>query len=99
MIVVAGTLTYDPADDAGVRAAVTSVAAQTRQEEGNISYEFFADLAGPGRVLVFEEWESDAALQAHFSMPHMLEFRATLKDFDMRSREIIRYVVTETSQI
>lgn len=99
MIVVAGTLTYDPADDAGVRAAVTQVAAETRKESGNISYEFFADLSGPGRVLVFEEWESDDALRAHFSAPHMLEFRETLKAYDMRSRDVTRYLVTETSKL
>ncbi|MDH3498944.1 MAG: antibiotic biosynthesis monooxygenase [Acidimicrobiia bacterium] len=99
MIVVAGTITFDPADHEGVRRAVMDVAGETRKEAGNLSYEFFADLSGPGRMLVFEEWESDDALQAHFGAPHMLAYRAALENFDMRSRSIKRYVVTETSNL
>ena len=99
MIVVAGTITYDPADHDGVRAAVMTVAHATRQEAGNRSYEFFGDLSGPGRLLVFEEWDSDEALTAHFTTQHMLEFRRALEQFTMTSRAITRYVVAETSTL
>ncbi len=99
MIVVAGTLTYDPADHAGVRQAVLTVAAETRNEPGNVSYEFFADLNGPGRMLVFEEWESDEALRAHAQSAHIQAFRQELKQYRMLGRDITRYVVTETSKI
>ena len=99
MIVVSGTITYDSADHDGVRSAVMKVAEATRAENGCITYEFFADLAGPGRMRVFEEWETDDALKAHATQPHMLAFREELGTYRMTSRQITRYVVTETSQL
>jgi quinol monooxygenase YgiN len=99
MIVVSGTITYEPAHHDGVRAAVLRVAEATRAEDGCITYEFFADLAGPGRMRVFEEWETDEALKTHATQPHMVAFREELSNFTMTSREITRYVVGETSQL
>ena len=36
-------------------------------------------LAGPDVVTVIEKWESLAALQAHLSAPHMVEYRPRVK--------------------
>ena len=43
-------------------AAANRVAEITRTENGCISYEFFADINRRGRMLLFEEWESEEAL-------------------------------------
>lgn len=36
-------------------------------QPGCIHYDWSADLSNPGRVNVFEEWESEEALAAHFA--------------------------------
>jgi quinol monooxygenase YgiN len=38
-------------------------------ESGCISYTFSADLVEPGLIHVFEEWQSQDALDAHFKAP------------------------------
>lgn len=96
MIVISGTLTYDPASEDLVRGACVTVAESTRREAGCISYEFFADLTGPGRVHVFEEWESDEALAVHGASDHIAAFRAALGGAGMKSRTLTRYVVEES---
>ena len=94
MIIVAGTITFDPANQETVVAAAQKVATATRAEDGCISYEFFADLVQPGRLHLFEEWEEESHLLAHFEEPHFLEYGAVLAGADLRSRDITRYHVS-----
>ncbi len=94
MIVVAGTVTFDAAHQRTVIAAANRVAEITRTEEGCISYEFFADLNRPGRMLVFEEWETEEALDAHLVTAHLAEFRGALAAAGATGRDITRYTVS-----
>lgn len=93
MIVVAGTITFDPANHNPMIEAAQQVAEITRSEEGCISYEFFADLAERGRLLVFEEWESEAHLEDHMVSSHLADFYQVMKASDLRDRSITRYIV------
>ena len=94
MLVVAGTITYDPAYQQEVIAAADRVAALTRLEEGCLSYEFFADLMAPGRIHVFEEWEEEHHLEAHLQTAHLVEFSEVLRSSGLESRDINRYFVS-----
>jgi quinol monooxygenase YgiN len=51
--------------------AALRMMAATRKEAGCISYSFFGDLTESGLFRIFEEWESQQALDAHFVSPHM----------------------------
>lgn len=92
MIVVAVTLTFDESKQAAMIAAANRVAEATHTEAGCVSYEFFADINRPGRMFLFEEWDSEAALDAHLASPHLAEFRSTLEAVGA-NRELKRYVV------
>lgn len=94
MIVVAGTLTFDGANQEAVVAAANRVVEITRTEEGCISYEFFADLNHTGRLLVFEEWETEEALERHLAAAHLAEFRTALAAAGASGRNITRYLVS-----
>ena len=94
MIVVAGTITYDPTHQQDVIAGALRVAEATRTEEGCRSYEFFADLARPGRLLVFEEWEEESHLVAHLETQHLADFGVVLQSAGLQSRDINRYYVS-----
>lgn len=100
MIVVSGTIDLDPAKhDAAVEAMQAVASATTEQEEGNISYQFFADLGDPGRFRVFEEWKDQAAIDAHFASEHMGAFMASMGDLGVTGTDIHRYEVSDKSKL
>jgi quinol monooxygenase YgiN len=67
VIIVAGTLEVDPAQrDEFLRSRAEGVR-RSRSEPGCIAYVFSADPVEPGRVCLFERWESKAALGAHLA--------------------------------
>jgi quinol monooxygenase YgiN len=94
MLIVAGTITFDPAQQEAMAAAVQRVAKATRAEDGCISYEFFADLEEKGRLHLFEEWEEEHHLLAHFEAPHFKAFSSELAAVGVLSRDITRYHVS-----
>ena len=99
MIVIAGEIEIDPAKrDAGVAAALRVMEA-TRQEAGCISYTFSGDLVEAGRFRIFEEWESQAVLEAHFKTPHMAAFQAAIGGLGVKRVAIQRYEVSSVGPL
>lgn len=62
MIIVAGQLWVDDRD--GYLAGCSEVVALARQASGCLDFSVSADLVEPGRVNVFERWESRSAVEA-----------------------------------
>ena len=54
------------------------MAAESRLEPGCVSYEFYSALTNSCQFLLFQEWSSVEALQAHFETEHMETFLAEL---------------------
>ena len=79
MIVVAGDIVVNEGTREQAVAAMIAVAHATQQEAGCIRYNFFAHLEDEHHFLVYEEWESQAHLDAHLSADdppaHMVAFR------------------------
>ena len=79
MIVVQGDFIYKSDMREQALAAMTTVQKAVQQEAGCIRYAFYADLEDSNRFIVYEEWESQAHLDAHLSAdnppPHMVAFR------------------------
>ena len=75
MILIAGTVRIDPTDRDDAIAALTEMMAETAKEDGCVSYDFSAAFADPGLFHLFEEWESEDHLQAHFASPHMAVYK------------------------
>lgn len=94
MLIIAGTVTFEPSSQDRMIEAAGVVAEETRKEAGCMSYEFFADLTQPGRFLLFEEWEDEASLLAHFETPHLAAFYEALQSSGVISRDITRYYVS-----
>jgi quinol monooxygenase YgiN len=65
MIIVAGTIDVDPAERAEFLEGREQAILAARAEEGCIEYALSADCVEPGRVRIFEKWESKTALAAH----------------------------------
>lgn len=95
MIVVSGEITLDPADRAAAVEAATAATTATLEEEGCLTYGFWADPADDGRFRVFEEWASIDALIAHFGRPHMAAFLDAMAGLTIHGSDIHQYEVTD----
>ena len=99
MILIAGTIRIDPTFRTEAIAAMTTMMAETVKEEGCVSYDFSAGLNDEAVFHLFEEWETQEHLEAHFVAPHMAEFRAASAQLGERVAEISRYVATEKAPL
>jgi quinol monooxygenase YgiN len=64
MVIVAGHLVVDPADRAAYLESCREVVELARRTEGCLDFAISADLVDPGRVNIFERWESQEAVEA-----------------------------------
>ncbi|MFC8045234.1 putative quinol monooxygenase [Nocardia sp. NPDC057353] len=64
MVIVAGHITVDPADREAYLTGCVTVVEQARRAPGCLDFAISADLVDPGRIDVFERWESQAAVEA-----------------------------------
>lgn len=64
MLIVAGHLVVEPPQRASYLAECRRVVQQARRTPGCLDFAIGADLLDPGRINVFERWESQAAVDA-----------------------------------
>ena len=57
-------------------AAARQVIAQTRQEPGSLSYSCYEDLAELNVFIFYEEWRTQADIDAHLAKPYTQAFLA-----------------------
>jgi len=63
MVIVAGHVTVDPEQRDSHIAGFMGIVEKARQADGCLEFAIAADLQDPGRVNLFERWESQAALE------------------------------------
>ena len=99
MLVVAGEIEIEAGQrDAGIAAALRMME-ETRKEPGCITYAFTADLVDRGRFRIFEEWESQEALDLHFAAPHMAAFQKDIAGLGVKRITVRRYEVTSVGPL
>jgi quinol monooxygenase YgiN len=64
MVIVAGQLVVDPEQRESYLAGCIGVVEQARRTPGCLDFAISADLVEPGRINIFERWESQAAVEA-----------------------------------
>ncbi|MEV6896644.1 antibiotic biosynthesis monooxygenase family protein [Amycolatopsis sp. NPDC051372] len=64
MLIVAGHLVVAPGRREAYLAGCVRVVEQARDAPGCLGFSLAADLLAPGRIVVFERWESRAAVEA-----------------------------------
>lgn len=99
MIVIAGTIQIDPAKLGEARKAAVVMMAETRKEPGNISYAFSGSFEDDGVVYVFEEWQSQDALDFHFKTPHMAAFQKQMGGFGIKGMQVQKYQVASVGPL
>jgi quinol monooxygenase YgiN len=64
MVIVAGHVVVDPQQRDDYLSGCVEVVHQARRATGCLDFALSADLVDPGRVNIFEQWESQAAVEA-----------------------------------
>jgi quinol monooxygenase YgiN len=93
VILIAGTVDVDPAQrDAALEAGKPHMEA-TRAWKGCLDYTWSADGLNPGRIYVYERWESQEALASHLKGPHYIAMRDTIAAHGLRGADVSKFRV------
>jgi quinol monooxygenase YgiN len=95
MILVSGRFRLPPERIAEARPAMAKVIAASLAEPGCRAYAYAEDMTEPGLFRVHEEWDSRAALDAHFATEHMREWQRVRETLGFHDREVVAYEVGE----
>lgn len=99
MIIIAGTVDVDPKRrEAALEAGVRHVEA-TRVQKGCVDYAWSADPLVAGRIYVYERWESEAALAAHFDGPHYRAMRDTIAAHGLRGADVAKFRIDRSGPV
>ena len=95
MIIISATLDFaTQADRDRAVANTTAVQAATRNDEaGCHAYCFAADPAVPNRIQVYELWEDDASLAAHFKHQNYEDMKTVLGEVGITDTENQMYQI------
>lgn len=99
MLVIAGTIPIDPTKHAEATAAVSDMMRDTLEEPGCHAYQFSFAADDPSKLCIFEEWDSQEALDAHFAMPHMATFMERAATFIVGRADVAKYQVTSKGPV
>ena len=64
MVIVAGHITVEPGQRDTYLAGCVGIVEQARRADGCLDFAISADLIDPGRINIFERWESQSAVEA-----------------------------------
>ena len=99
MLIIAGKFRIDPAQRDTAVAAANEMMAETLKEKGCHAYAFTADFSDPARIHLFERWESQEALTAHFATKHMARFQAVIGKLGVRDFEVQKYTISAVGPV
>lgn len=96
MLIIAGRLTFDPAHTQTAKDAAAEMMAATLEEEGCQDYVFSIDMADEATIRIFEIWDSEEHLAAHFQTEHMKVYREKIAGIGISDRSIAKYQVASS---
>ncbi len=97
MIVVVAHARVKPEAREQAVAAARKMRDASLQEEGCQEYGFWFAFDDENELLVFERWDDQAALDAHFQTPHLAEFAQAIPTWVDGAPDIKRLVVDDES--
>ncbi len=99
MLIVAGSITTEAGGREAFLAGVTSMVAATHTEPGCREYVFSPDPDDANRVLLFELWDDQEALDLHFASAHMAEFQRASANLPVTGMEIKKYTISDVGPV
>lgn len=99
MIIIAGTVDVDPARrEAALEAGQPHMQA-TRSQAGCLDYVWSADPLVPGRIYVYERWESTETLATHLAGAHYVAMRETIAAHGIRGVDVSKFRISLTEPV
>lgn len=99
MIVVSGTAKIQPEKREQAIELFQRLTRETVKEDGNISYRFYVDIEDENVFRVFEEWQSQEAIDTHFATEHMAELNRELPQMVAAAPELTRYEIADSAPL
>jgi len=99
VLIVAVRAIIEPEAIDKVRAALSTMEEQSRDEAGCLDYAFSLEISDSSRLRVFERWESMEALETHFATPHMAAFMQALGSLSPKDLQIKCYEIAGERQM
>lgn len=93
MIIIAGTIDIDASKREATLAESKDLVLETRSQRGCEHYVWAPDLCVPGRLYVYEAWEDEAALAAHFKGPYYKKMLALIGRFGLGAVDVKKHRV------
>ena len=97
-IIISGTVDLDPDQMAAAMAAAKPLIEGALTQEGILDYDWCPDPLTPGRLRVFERWESEQALRNHFNNHWYTDMRMTLAQFGIRGADVLKYQLMQQNR-
>ena len=95
MIIVNGRFQTTNENIVGIKNAIATMEKASRLEDGCNDFTFSVELNDPRILRITECWDNMEALEAHFSSPHMAEFRKSLATLPAEGRDVHFYEVIQ----
>lgn len=99
MIIVTGTAKLAPGEIERLMPVLEAQMAGSQAEEGCMQYDFSCHVSDPDTLIITERWVDQAALDAHFTMPHMAEFNAALGTAKLLGVNVVEYQISSSRQL
>ena len=99
MLIIAGSITTEDGGRDAFLTAVAPMVVATHTEPGCREYVFSPDPDDANRILLFELWDDQEALDAHFASDHMAEFQTQMADVAIAGREIKKYTISDVGPV
>jgi quinol monooxygenase YgiN len=91
LIILAGTFDLDPAQREAALEAAIPLMEPVRVQPGCLDYVWSPDPAVPGRIYVFERWETQESLAKHLASQHYRDMRDTMPKYGLTAVDVSKY--------
>ena len=98
-ILINGYVQLDPGNETLALEQARDLMAETRTQNGCRAYVWSADPAVPGRVYVYENWETEADLAAHLAGHYYADMLALMSQYEMKDMDILKYRIDHAEPV
>ena len=98
-ILITGHVDFDPGNDDKALADATQLMADTRSQRGCRAYVWSSDPTTPGRVYVYENWETEADLAAHLAGHYYTDMLMLLGKYEIRGTDVLKYRIDHAEPV
>ncbi len=99
MLIVAGSITTQPGGRNAFLTAVQPMVAATLTEPGCHEYAFTPDPNDDDRIMLYELWDDQAALDGHFASEHMAAWQEVRAGLAIADASIKKYIISSVEEL